>query len=87
MSDIELDELSLKAIKVIGLDVAFKMSPQQKTLFSRALDRLLDRHNGDVNSVTAEEIEGQYEQIVTLVLPTGSYELLLDQNDNDGFKK
>jgi hypothetical protein len=35
---------------------------------------MLERHKGNVASVTPAEIEGQYEQIMYHVLPTGSHE-------------
>ena len=69
--------LSHKAVKVLGRDTVLKMSKPQQNLLNRALGRLLKEHNGDIASVTPAEIEGQYEQIVNYVLPTGSYEHLL----------
>jgi len=70
------DDLSLKAVKILGKDVVDKMSDAQVGLLNKALDRLLTRHKGKVDSVTPAEIEGQYEQIMMHVLPTGSHEHL-----------
>ena len=46
-------------------------------LLNKALDRRLTKA-GSVDKVTPAQIEGQYEQIVMYVLPTGSHEHLLD---------
>lgn len=70
--------LSDKAVKVLGHETVLKMSAPQQNLLNRALGRLLKEHNGDIASVTPAEIEGQYEQIMYHVLPTGSHEHLLD---------
>jgi hypothetical protein len=73
----QLETLSEKAVRVLGHELVLKMSPPQQNLLNRALGRLLKEHNGDVASVTPAEIEGQYEQIMYHVLPTGSYEHFL----------
>ena len=71
------ESLSTKAVRVLGHEVVLQMSAPQKNLLNRALGRLLERHKGNVASVTPAEIEGQYEQIVQWVLQTGAYEHLL----------
>jgi len=73
----QYDALSHKAAKVLGQEVVDRMSPQQLGLLDRALDRMLARHKGNVETITPAEIEGQYEQIMHHVLPTGSYEHFL----------
>ena len=71
------ESLSTKAVRVLGHEVVLKMSEPQQNLLNRALGRLLERHKGNVASVTPAEIEGQYEQIVQWVLPTGAHEHFL----------
>ena len=73
---IQLDALSVKAVKVLGHKAVDAMSKAQAGLLNRALDRLL-AEAGSVDKVTPAEIEGQYEQIVMHVLPTGSHEHFL----------
>jgi len=73
----QYDALSQKAVKVLGHELVNQMSTQQANLLNRALDRILLRHKGDVETVTPDEIEGQYDQIMHHVLPTGSYEHLV----------
>lgn len=68
--------LSDKAVKVLGRQTVLQMSDAQQGLLNKALDRMLERA-GSVDKVTPAEIEGQYEQIVTHVLPTGSHEHFL----------
>jgi len=75
------ESLSAKAVRVLGYDTVLKMSKPQQNLLNRALGRLLKDHEGDVASVTPAEIEGQYEQIMYHVLPTGSYEHFLPSED------
>ncbi len=72
------DALSHKAVKVLGHEVIEQMSDPQINLLDRALGRVLLRHKGNVETVTPAEIEGQYEQIMYHVLPTGSYEHLVE---------
>jgi hypothetical protein len=79
-NDVTLDDydaLSVKAARVIGHDLILAMSEPQAGLLNKALDRLLLLH-GSVETVTDAEIEGQYEQIVMYVLPTGAHEHLLE---------
>jgi len=73
----QYDAMSHRAVKVIGKEVILSMSPAQRGLLNKALTRVLDRHKGDVDSVTDLEIVGQWEQIMHHVLPTGSHEHLL----------
>jgi len=73
----QYDALSLKAVEVLGYEVIDRMSDAQAGLLNKALDRLLAKA-GSVDKVTPAEIEGQYEQIVMYVLPTGSHEHLID---------
>jgi hypothetical protein len=73
----DYDALSMKAVRVIGHDLILAMSEPQAGLLDKALDRLLLLH-GSVETVTDAEIEGQYEQIVMYVLPTGAHEYLLE---------
>ena len=74
----DYDALSAKAVRVIGDDVILAMSRAQAGLLNKALSRLLERR-GSVAAVSDAEIEGQYEQIVMYVLPTGSHEHLSEQ--------
>jgi hypothetical protein len=79
-NDVTLDDyvaFSAKAVRVIGHDLILAMSEPQAGLLNKALDRLLLRR-GSVKAVTDAEIEGQYEQIVMYVLPTGAHEYLLE---------
>ena len=69
------DALSHKAVKTLGKAVVDRMSDAQVGLLNRALDRLLLKRKS-VEAISPEEIEGQYEQIVRSVLPTGSHEHL-----------
>ena len=69
--------LSDKAVKVLSRDVILQMSRAQQGLLNKALNRLLEEA-GSADKVTPAEIEGQYEQIVMHVLPTGSHEHFLD---------
>lgn len=73
----QYDALSVKAVEVLGHEVIDRMSDAQAGLLNKALDRLLAKA-GSVDKVTPAQIEGQYEQIVMYVLPTGSHEHLLD---------
>jgi hypothetical protein len=73
----QYDALSLKAVEVLGQQVVDRMSDAQVGLLNKALDRLLEKA-ASVDKVTPAEIEGQYEQIVMYVLPTGSHEHLID---------
>ena len=73
----QLDAMSHRAVKVLGSSVIRQMSPPQINLLDRALGRVLERHQGNVESVTDLEILGQWEQIMHHVLPTGSHEHLL----------
>jgi len=73
----QYDAISHKAVQVIGRDLIRQMSAPQRGLLNKALNRLLERHKGSADSVTKDEIEGQYEMIVRHVLPTGSHEHLL----------
>lgn len=68
--------LSDKAVKVLSRDVILQMSRPQQGLLNKALNRLLEEA-GSADKVTPAEIEGQYEQIVMHVLPTGSHEHFL----------
>ena len=72
----QYDALSDKAVKVLGQQVVDRMSDAQVGLLNKALDRLLAKA-GSVDKVTPAQIEGQYEQIVIHVLPTGSHEHFL----------
>jgi uncharacterized protein (DUF1778 family) len=65
--------LSRKAEKVIGQAQVDQMSDAQLGAFNAALDRLLEKRKS-VEAVTPAEIEGQWEQIMHHVLPTGSHE-------------
>jgi hypothetical protein len=73
----DYDALSMNAVRVIGHDLILAMSEAQAGLLNKALDRLLLRH-GSIEAVTDAEIEGQHEQIVMYVLPTGAHEHLLE---------
>jgi hypothetical protein len=73
----QYDALSVKAAEVLGHEVIDRMSDAQAGLLNKALDRRLAKA-GSVDKVTPAQIEGQYEQIVMYVLPTGSHEHLLD---------
>ena len=68
--------LSDKAVKVLGRQTVLQMSDAQQGLLNKALDRMLERA-GTVDKITDAQIEGQYEQIVMHVLPTGSHEHFL----------
>jgi len=72
----QYDALSDKAVEVLGHKVIDRMSDAQVGLLNNALARLLARA-GSVDKVTPAQIEGQYEQIVMHVLPTGSHEHFL----------
>ena len=72
----QYDALSQKAVKVISPEVILSMSAAQRGLLNQALGRILAKR-GVVDLVTPAEIEGQYEQIVQWVLPTGAHEHLL----------
>ena len=72
----QYDALSVKAVQVLGHEVVDAMSKAQAGLLNKALDRLLEEA-GSVDKVTPAQIEGQYEQIVMHVLPTGSHEHFL----------
>ena len=74
----DYNALSAKAVQVIGRDVILAMSRAQTGLLDKALARLLERR-GSVAAITDAEIEGQYEQIVFYVLPTGTHEHLLEK--------
>lgn len=73
----QLDAISHRAVKVLGSSVIRQMSKPQINLLNRALGRVLERHQGNAESVTDLEILGQWEQIMHHVLPTGSHEHLL----------
>ena len=73
----QYDAISRKAVQVLGQEVVDRLSDPQLDLLERALDRMLEYHKGKAETVTPEEIEGQYEQIMHHVLPTGSHEHLL----------
>ena len=75
---IEYKKISEKAVKVIGAKAIRSMSPSQRGLLNNALERLIVKR-GSAESVTEDEILGQYEQIVDHVLPTGSHEHLLGE--------
>jgi hypothetical protein len=75
---IEYKKISEKAVKVIGAKAICSMSPPRRGLLNNALDWLIVKR-GSAESVTEDEILGQYEQIVDHVLPTGSHEHLLDE--------
>ena len=77
IEQMQLDALSHKAVKVLGREVILQMSKPQLSLLDKALGRVLESHNGNAESVTPAEIEGQWEQIMHYVLPTGSHEHLL----------
>jgi len=68
-----LETLSHKAVKVLGHNVIDRMSDPQVNLLDRALARLVAKM-GPAEAVSDLEIEGQYEQIMYHVLPTGSHE-------------
>lgn len=72
----EYQKISFKAVKVIGVETILSMSSPQRGLLNAALDRLLTKR-GSAESVTDDEIVGQYEQIVDYALPTGTHEHLL----------
>ena len=76
----QYDALSRKAEKIIGMETVSQMSDAQLGLFNKALDRILVKR-GSVDLVTPAEIEGQYEQIVQWVMPTGAHEHLLYKKD------
>lgn len=78
MSDqTQYETISHKAVSVIGREQIIRMSSAQRGLLNKGLKEILERHHGDANSVTPDEIEGEYEMIVKHVLPTGSHEHLL----------
>lgn len=72
----EYKAISDKAVRVIGADTILSMSTAQRGLLNRALTRIVEKR-GSASNVTEAEIEGQYDQIVEHVLPTGSHEHLL----------
>lgn len=65
------DAFSHKAVKVLGRERILSMSSAQQGHLNAALTEVLERHKGDVNSVTSDEIWGQFELITEHVLPTG----------------
>jgi len=73
----QLDAKSHKAVKVLGHNVIDRMSDPQVNLLDRALARLVAKR-GSAEAVSALEIEGQYEQIMHHVFPTGSHEQLME---------
>ena len=75
---IEYKKISDKAVKVIGVETIIAMLSPQRGLLNNALERLIAKR-GFAESVTEDEILGQYEQIVDYVLPTGTHEHLLDE--------
>ena len=68
------DAMSQKAVKVIGRERILSMSPAQRGHLNEALSEVLERHKGDVSSVTSDEIWGQFELITEYVLPTQTHE-------------
>ena len=66
--------ISLKVVNVLESDVIRRLSKPQIEVLNMDLDRVLQRHNGNVDAVTPVEIEGAYEMVVLHVLPTGSHE-------------
>lgn len=75
---IEYKKISDKAVKVIGVETIIAMSSPQRGLLNNALERLIAKR-GSAESISEDEILGQYEQIVDFVLPTGAHEHLLDE--------
>jgi len=73
----DYDALSAKAVQVIGRETILAMSRAQAGLLCPA-SAPLGPNRGSVATVTDAEIEGQYEQIVLYVLPTGAHEHLID---------
>ena len=65
----QFEIISHKAVQVLGKEQIDRMSDPQANLLNAALDRLVEKR-GSAANVTPAEIEGQYEQIMTLALPT-----------------
>lgn len=78
ISDSEYEQISYRAVKVISAKTIHSMSPPQRGLLNIALERLIAKR-GSAESISEDEILGQYEQIVDYALPTGSHEHLLDE--------
>jgi hypothetical protein len=70
IDDKQFEIISHKAVQVLGSDRVDRMSDPQVNLLNAALDRLVEKR-GSASNVTPAEIEGQYEQIMSLALPTG----------------
>lgn len=75
---VEYKKISEKAVKVICAKTIHSMSPPQRGLLNNVLERLIAKR-GSAESISEDEILGQYEQIVDFVLPTGAHEHLLDE--------
>lgn len=64
----DYEQLTAKAVKVIGLDQIDAMSKAQISLLNGSLDRILRVH-GTIDTITDLELIGAYEMIVEHVLP------------------
>jgi len=72
-----LDAISHKTVRALGHNVIDRMSDPQVNLLDIALARLVAKR-GPAEAVSDLEIDGQYEQIMYHVLPTGSHEQLME---------
>jgi len=71
LNDQQLNEFSVKVSEVLQ-DRLQGLSLMQEQSLDHALVRVLMRHGGKVSEVTPEEIEGAYEVMLEVALPTYS---------------
>ena len=55
---------------VLGRERLLKLLPQQDRLISNSLARTLDNHDGNMSTITDDEIWGTYEMIIEDVYPS-----------------
>jgi len=66
--------LSNRAASVLGNEAISQLLPAQANLVDEMLDELLEKHNGDPESPSEEEIKGIYQMVVNHILPTNLVE-------------
>ena len=69
LNDQQLNEFSIKVADVLQERLQ-GLSLMQKQSLDHALIRVLQDHEGKVSEVTSEEIEGAYEVMLEVALPT-----------------
>ena len=78
----DYDQLSQKAVRVIGKDRIDGLSPVQTRLLNSSLDRIIAKR-GSVEAVTEMELIGAYEMIVDHVFPEGFVTLEYENSNSE----